>query len=518
MSKVAIYCRLSAEDKNKQQETEESQSIQNQKMMLINYCIQKKWEIYNIYSEEDYTGADRSRPEFNRLLEDASNRKFDIVLCKSQSRFTRELELVEKYIHGLFLEWGIRFIGLVDQADTENIGNKKTRQINGLVNEWYLEDLSDNIRKTLTVRRKEGLHIGSFALYGYEKDPEQKGHLVIDPEAAEVVREIFQLFDLGYGKIYIARELNRRGIPSPSEYKHLKGLNYSNGSTSRRALWQYYMIQDILKNEMYIGNMVQGKVVNASYKSSKKIYKKKEDWIRKEHTHEPIIAPELWERVQKKLQVRAHPAYDGKPGLFAYKAKCKYCGYSMHSAKAHGKRYLRCGTKALKQDSCIGAFISEEELSNAVYQEWKRLIVNYLDKKQVLQSIILPVHFEDLIRRKKKEQEKARQKKKSVNSAMKQLYRDRVTHLVSEEEYISYKQDFMSELEQIEILILVLEEQINKLVQESENRASKQEIMESYIQDPHLNQNIVNYFIDYIEIGKREKRNEKVPVVIHWKF
>ena len=100
--KVAIYCRLSEEDKNKQCETDDSGSIQNQKAMLLQHAMEPGWELYNIYSDDDYAGADRRRPEFNRLLRDAEARRFDIVLCKTQSRFTRELELVEKYIHGLF--------------------------------------------------------------------------------------------------------------------------------------------------------------------------------------------------------------------------------------------------------------------------------------------------------------------------------------------------------------------------------------------------------------------------------
>ena len=205
---------------------DDSNSIQNQKSMLIQYVLEQGWEVYNIYSDDDYTGSDRRRPEFNKLLNDAEHRKFDIILCKTQSRFTRELELVEKYIHGLFPIWGIRFISIVDNADTANKGNKKSRQINGLVNEWYLEDMSENIRSVLADRRKNGFHIGAFALYGYKKDPEQKGHLIIDEEAAAVVREVFTLFSQGYGKTAIARMLNDRGIPNPTEYKRLHGLRY----------------------------------------------------------------------------------------------------------------------------------------------------------------------------------------------------------------------------------------------------------------------------------------------------
>ena len=206
--KVAIYCRLSEEDRNKESEDDDSNSIQNQKSMLNKYALEQGWEIFKVYSDDDYTGSDRRRPEFNNLLRDAKAQKFNIILCKTQSRFTRELELVEKYIHGLFPIWGIRFVSVVDNADTANKGNKKSRQINGLVNEWYLEDMSENIKSVLIDRRKNGFHIGAFALYGYKKDPDMKGHLIIDEEAAKVVREVFTLFSNGYGKTAIARIWN----------------------------------------------------------------------------------------------------------------------------------------------------------------------------------------------------------------------------------------------------------------------------------------------------------------------
>ena len=265
--KCAIYCRLSEEDRNKQYKSDDSESIQNQKSILIKYALAQNWEIYNIYSDDNYAGADRNRPEFKRLLKDAENKVFDIILCKTQSRFTRELELVEKYIHGLFPIWGIRFISIVDNADTENKGNKKARQINGLVNEWYLEELSENIKAVFTNKRKEGYHIGAFALYGYKKDPQKKGHLIIDEEVAPIVREVFNLYIEGYGKTAIARMLNDRGIPNPTEYKRLQGLRYKPPKNS--TLWHYYNISDMLTNEMYIGNMVQGKYGSVSYKTKR---------------------------------------------------------------------------------------------------------------------------------------------------------------------------------------------------------------------------------------------------------
>ena len=330
MEKVAIYCRLSEEDRNKKQETDDSNSIQNQKAMLLEYSIQQGWEVYNIYSDDNYTGSDRNRPEFKRLLDDAEAHKFDIVLCKSQSRFTRELELVEKYINGLFPIWGIRFISLVDNADTANKGNKKSRQINGLVNEWYLEDMSENIRAVLTNRRKNGFHIGAFALYGYQKDPKQKGHLIIDEEAAAIVREVFTLFSQGYGKTAIARMLNERGVPNPTEYKRQHGLRYQQPKCRNSTLWKYFAISDMLTNEIYIGNMVQGKYGSVSYKTKQNKPRPKDDWYRVEGTHEAIIDQETFDNVQRiRANVRRYPAGWGEahplPGLMY----CAACGGKM---------------------------------------------------------------------------------------------------------------------------------------------------------------------------------------------
>ncbi len=151
MDKAAIYCRL-REDVDKLNIGDDSESILNQKLLLMDYAKKHDMQIYKIYSDDDYSGADKDRPEWNKMLRDAEKGEFSIIICKTQSRFTREMGMVEKYIHGIFAEWGIRFIGVIDNVDTSIKGNKKSRQINGLINEWYLEDLSENIK---TIFRKK---------------------------------------------------------------------------------------------------------------------------------------------------------------------------------------------------------------------------------------------------------------------------------------------------------------------------------------------------------------------------
>ena len=157
--KAAIYCRLSKEDVDKISKEQESESIVNQTMMLLDFVEQKGFELYDIYKDDDYSGLYDDRPGFERMMKDAEDGKFDVVIAKSQSRLTRNMEHLERYLHHDFPLWGVRFIGMVDNADTEVKGNKKARQINGLVNEWYLEDMSENIRSVLTSRRENGFHI-----------------------------------------------------------------------------------------------------------------------------------------------------------------------------------------------------------------------------------------------------------------------------------------------------------------------------------------------------------------------
>lgn len=516
--KVAIYCRLSEEDRNKQTETDDSGSIQNQKAMLVGYALEQGWEIYCIYSDDDYAGADRRRPEFNRLLGDAEAKKFDIVLCKTQSRFTRELELVEKYIHGLFPIWGIRFISIVDNADTANKGNKKSRQINGLVNEWYLEDMSDNIRSVLKNRRENGFHIGAFALYGYKKDPGQKGHLIIDEEAAAVVREVFTLFSQGYGKTAIARMLNDRGIPNPTEYKRLKGLRYKQPKAKNSTLWKYFAISDMLTNEMYIGNMVQGKYGSISYKTKQNKPRPKDKWYIVEGTHEPIIDRELWGRVQKMIAERAKPFEVGTIGLFAGKARCANCGYVMRSSKNRGKHYLQCSNRHIAKDACIGSFISVDKLEQVVIDELNRLSKEYLNKddleKKIEFSGNLQIQKESILKNIASYEKRVRELSKGIR----ELYMDKVKGLISDADYAEMSKDFMGDRDRLEELISDGRRQIEEIEGKIKAGDNRREIIERYTNLKHLNREMVEVLIDYISVGKRIPGTRSVPIEIHWNF
>lgn len=516
--KAALYCRLSEEDRNKLHQEDDSNSIQNQKTMLLQYAAEKGWDVYDIYSDDDYAGSDRRRPQFNRLLGDARARKFDIVLCKTQSRFTRELELVEKYIHGLFPIWGIRFVSIVDNADTANKGNKKSRQINGLVNEWYLEDMSDNIRSVLTNRRQNGFHIGAFALYGYRKDPVQKGHLIIDDEAAAIVREVFALYSQGYGKTAIARMLNDRGVPNPTEYKRLHGLRSKQPKTQNSTLWRYDTIRAMLTNEIYIGNMVQGKYGSESYKTKINRPRPKSEWITVEGTHAPIIDHSLWDNVQKRIAEKAKPLASGQIGIFAGKAKCVYCGRTMRSSKNHGRHYLQCQTRYVSPNACPGAFIPVAELEEIVLQELKRLSRELLDREELERNVTFS---DNLATQKEKIQRDIPVYQKGIaqyTQCIKDLYLDKAKGIVSDEEFASISADFLAEKNRLEQLLKAAHQQVENIQGQFLNGNSQKNRIAQYLDMGHFTHEIVVFLIDHITIGHRNPETKRVPVDIYWNF
>ncbi len=517
MARVAIYCRLSEEDRNKANPQADSESIQNQKSMLLGYAGQQGWEIYNLYSDEDFSGSDRRRPEFLKMLADAEKRKFDIVLCKTQSRFSRELEIVEKYIHGLFPEWGIRFISVVDSADTANKGNKKSRQINGLINEWFLEDLSENIRSVLTDKRRQGQHIGSFALYGYQKDEKQKNHLIIDPEASEVVRLIYSLYQQGYGGQKIANILNDRLIPNPAAYKMQHGSKYHPAKlSSKGSCWSYTTVIAILRNQMYAGDMVQGKLRKVSYKSNTLRRTDRNEWMIVPDTHEAIIPRQQWIQIQEQLDSRRKPAKSGQVHIFAGKIKCMECGRALHSNLAKGIRYLRCPASDSSKKLCAGCCIQLPELEKYVLKELNKLIEQYYDPTQLQEQVVVPSRWEGKIKNVTSEKESCQKRLAEIGTALKNMYLDKIQGTLDEELFLELSNQFRTEKRLLEERSKTLETQLESLKEQAEKQASQEEIIQKYRSITQLTRPIICELIDQIQVGKKDPETKQIPIKIIW--
>ena len=525
--KAAIYCRLSKEDEDAEERGRESESIQNQKSMLIQYAIEKGYDIYNIYSDEDYSGVDRNRPAFNEMIDAASHRKFDIILAKTQSRFTRDMELVEKYLHGKFIEWNIRFIAVVDHVDTADVTGKKSRQINGLVNEWYLEDLSGNVQSVLTHKRKEGKYIGSFALYGYQKDPNDNNHLIIDPEAAEVVKRIFAMYLAGYGTTYIARQLNEEGVPSPTRYKHEHGLHYKRPERCRdEDLWGKSTIYRMLKSRTYQGDLEQGRHKKISYKSRKTVWLPQSQWIVVPNTHEPIIDPETFARVQQLLADRVRGGGGGRVNPLARKVFCGICGTSMEQTgsgsvskeSGRARKYFRCRMSQRDRTRCAGQdYIPMEELQALVLERIRNHVAGYLNPAAVNTASFMA---EAQQRRKVRldELDRLQSEIKRRRKAMQDLYLDKSSGLVSTAQFTQINGAFLEEVETLEKRCARLEQEPNTGADAEHQRKQFSECLRSMMELRTLNRELVSLLVEKIVVYPPEHSEKTRKIEILWKF
>ena len=520
--KAAIYCRLSKEDEDK---IGESESIQNQKSMLLQYAMEKGFDIYQIYSDEDYSGIDRNRPAFNSMLQAASEHQFDVVLAKTQSRFTRDMELVEKYLHGKFMEWGIRFIAVVDHVDTDDTANKKSRQINGLINEWYLEDLSTNVRSVLDHKRKEGLFIGSFARYGYCKDPNAKGKLIIDPEAADVVRRIFSMALNGIGAHKIARILNDEKIPSPTAYKQLHGIHYRSAlKNTNAALWSSPTVYQILHDQLYIGNMVQGKHKKISYKSEKTIWMPKSQWIVVENTHEAIIEREMFETVQRMMQERTRSSEKGTIHPLAKKVVCGCCGSCMEQTgrqpRADGtqRRYVRCRMHQRAPEVCGNKTCTNlTDLQNVVLQRIRAYVSDWFDPEKVK----LPEQDDPVRQRNQAMREELRKLRGDVErrrKAMQELYLDKVSGLIDSAQFFEMNKSFLDEVSSAEARIEKLESELEQQKEESATIQTQMQRVRELAQVSHLTRELAVLLVDRVVVGPKDARTGEQKITIEWNF
>lgn len=329
------------------------------------------------------------------------------------------------------------------------------------------------------------------------------------------------MYASGIGKSQIARILNAEGIPNPTEYKRQQGIRWHRQTdTERSSLWQYFSIADILNNEVYIGHMVQGKYASVSYKTHQNKPQPKENWIRVENTHAPIIEKELWDKVQDIINSRAKSGWNGQIGMFARKAKCLYCGYTMASSKSNGRHYLQCSSRRIKADACTGGFIGQKELEDTVLTELHDMIEKYLDMDSAEEQIQLQDEKKRQMDGLRKELQQMESKLGNLDKTLKLLYEDRAQGILSPEEYVRLSETFRKDAITYEGMINTLKEKIAVFEAEKDEKRNKRELLEQFANIKKLNYDIVNTLIDYIEVGRREGhyRNGKVPVVIHWRF
>lgn len=393
---VAIYLRLSKDDGDiSTYKKSESNSIHNQRELLMAFlCKHPEMKLCAEYKDDGWSGTNFERPDFQRMMEDVKRGRINCILVKDLSRFGRDYIECGKYIEKIFPQLGIRFIAVNDGLDTLSSGNIDNIVVpfKNLLNDSYCRDISIKVRSSQAAKRRKGDFISNFTVYGYDKDPNNKNHLIIDEYAAGVVKDIFKWTIDGMSPGRIADRLDERGILSPMEYKKSQGSKFrSEFKTSKRAKWSYVAIRRILENEVYTGVMIQGKRTTPNYKTKKMVYKPKNEWDRVESTHDAIILRAQFDLVQQILQEDTRVGKEEVVHPYCGRIFCGDCGEPMvrKISNAGGKQYVYYVCKANKMDRhvCSSHSIREDVLNNTMLAIIQRQIEVALDMDRALAQI-----------------------------------------------------------------------------------------------------------------------------------
>lgn len=466
--KAADYARISREDGDK----EESDSIGTQFDIIDDYIAHNDDITFiDRYSDDGWSGTNFDRPDFMRLMEDIKKGKINCVIVKDLSRLGRNYILVGQYLEMIFPMLNIRFISVNDRIDSikdpASINNALV-SFKNVMNDEYCRDISNKVRSSLDRKRSKGEFIGSFASYGYMKDPDDHHHLIVDPVAAEVVKNIFDWFLQGMSILGIAKRLNHMGIPNPSAYKRQCGLNYRHPAGQLDSAWPDSSVKRVLKNRLYVGDMVQNKNRTKSYKVQISVAVPEEKWVIVPNMHEAIIDREKFETVQQLLMrdTRTSPGIN-HVSIFAGYIRCADCLRAMGKksvAQSYGKyHYYVCQTfRKAGRNLCTKHTIREKLLYDAVLAT----IQSQIDLAVSMDQLVNDLKSQNVRAAKSSRLEKMLQLKEEeyekVSRCRIDLYPDWKAGILSKDEYLSLKAKIGEQLEQIEIAIANIKEEISK--------------------------------------------------------
>jgi len=516
---TAIYIRLSQEDSDTGEENKrESNSVTSQKNLLQEFiCEHDDLIVYDIYIDDGYTGTDFNRPNFQRLLEDMRNGNINCVLVKDLSRLGRNYIEVGNYIEQIFPLFNIRFIALNDSIDSfKNPASTNNILVpfKNLINDEYCRDTSIKIKTSLNGMKRKGEFVGAFPSYGYIKNPENKHKLIIDEEAAGVVRQIFDWHvNEGIGKLSICHRLNDMGILNPTGYKK-KNLNQNYHNFKMKEgdyLWCPSTVRNILRNDIYIGNVTQGKRRVKSYKIHKVEAVPEEEWVRVENVHEPIIDKEIFEKAQNIGKRDTRVEHTGELSIWAGLLKCVDCGRAMHKKYCKNRvgtvyEYYICGTYRKKSAKlCTKHTIKVEELECAVLEAIKLHIDLIIDTEKLLDKVnksntkkLANQNLENM--KLDREREIAR-----LSNLKRSLYEDWKEGDLSKEEYIDYKQKYEQDIQKLKNNIKTLDQQEEKYISLEDGNKGWIETFKKQKNITKLSREVMIELIDCIEVHENKK-------------
>ena len=507
--RAALYIRLSKEDESEGP----SQSVTNQRSLLEEFVREHHLQIYDTYIDDGWSGTSFDRPAFRRMIDDIEAKKVNMVITKDLSRLGRDYIMTGHYMERYFPEHRVRYISLLDGIDTgvESSANDIT-PFRAIMNDMYAKDISKKIKSVKRDKQRKGQFIGGKPVYGYKMHPTEKNRIVIDEEAAFTVRRIFSMALEGISCRKIAAALNEEGVAAPSVYcGRVAGCK-----GPYEGLWSGERISEMLRNETYIGSMVQGRQVKISYKSKKCLHQDRENWIVVPHTHAPLIDEETFRKVGLLVSSRRHTRCRTYDFLLKGLIFCHECGYPLAvlnrpNAKGEDVLYFVCRTyqRFTKAGVCTCHCIKEQVVTDAVIEKVREICQAYLHPHR-LQMIA-----KETIQTDKKElkQEYAiqavRNKISSLTNNLDKMYMDRLSGLLTET-------DFERMYQRMKIERTALEEKLKELERLKESPISSdtlsKELVQRFLQSAYTSRELLVSLIERIEL------TETKQIIIKFRF
>ena len=514
LKKTALYCRLSQDDNTEN----ESNSIQNQKIILQRFAADHHFSNLCFYVDDGYSGASFQRPGFQQMMADMENGEIGIIITKDLSRLGRNQLHTGLYIEERFPMFGVRYIAINDNVDTDNSESNELMPFKNLFNEWYIRDSSRKIRAVLQAKAERGERVGSRAPYGYRKDEQDKKKLVVDEPAATIVRRIFAMCAAGTGPMRIAKDLEAEQVLTPTAYAYQHyGITHTGLKLDAPCRWSGDTIRAILENEVYLGNTINLRYHTKSYKDKRRIIQSREDCLVFEGTHPALVTKELWDIVQRVRQNKRRRNNFDEQDKYSGLLVCADCGNTMVLHRSHGadpsRYHFTCYTyKRNGKAACSPHYIRECILDDVVLEDLRRVtamarehtreFAEYIGSKQ-------SAEIQREIRREEKVLASLRKRATELDSVFKKLYEDRVMERITVEQFQMLSGSYTDEQAKLAESIPEKEAAIQALKDTASNTSSFISKAKRYTDITELTPELLRLFIQKIVIHEKSVKYSK---------
>ena len=520
--KTALYCRLSQDDGL----DGDSNSIQNQKSILQRFAEDHHFPNPCFYVDDGFSGGNFQRPAFQQMIADMENGEIGIIVTKDLSRLGRNQLHTGLYIEERFPMFGVRYIAINDNVDTDSSESNDLMPFKNLFNEWFIRDTSRKIRAVQKAKAERGERLGTRAPYGYTKDPETK-KLIVDEEAAAVVKRIFALCAAGNGPSRIATRLTKEKVFCPSYYTYQKyGLTHSASDITKPYHWSDSAVANLLENEIYLGNTVNYRFSTKSYKDKRKMEHPREECLVFENTHPAIITKEIWDIVQRVRKNKRRRTKMDEQNKYSGLVVCADCGKTMALHRAHTMsadyNHFPCRTYKKDGEACTAHYIRECILECNGLEDLRRVtaearahpqeFAEYLNSKQ-------SAELQKEIRRLEKEKAAMQKRKAELDAIFKKLYEDSVLGRITAEQFRLLSASYTDEQAKLTEALPQQEAEIQRLKETVSNTAAFLDKAKRYTDIQALTPELLRLFIQKIVVHEKDvKWSKHAPqtVEIHY--